>query len=572
LEAYVSRLRRILAPHGLLLERRGSGYALELGSAVLDAARFEELVVEAGEAADRQEHDGVAKLSEEALGLWRAEPLAELSLEGDARIELDRLEELRLRALAQRFGAALALGRQEQVVGELRQLVDEHPYRERFAAQLMTALYRSGRQAEALEVYERTRRRLDDDLGLVPGPELRELSARIVRQEPELLPAQPNGGPSPAPAVESRRRPWRLAGVLAAAGVAVAVALSWAFLAGGSSAADDTTRVALVIPLPLVAGREDTFGTPFVEGLLRAEHDRKVQTETIALTEFTDDPNRPLPSAVGRLARRLRGGDFDLVLLAGSAGFGRRATSSEFQRMTRRSPETRFVFVDACCLRDVGLDGEQNVAAVSFDDRESGYLVGYLAGLVEARETRRGDPVMSTIGGWKGLPPVEALIEGFERGIHETLPKTEVLVDYSNNFVDQDLCARIANSQIDAGSTIVFPAAGTCSLGALRIAGARGVWGIGVDGDRSDLGPHILASTVKRFDRAVELVVQWYEQGTLPKGEDIVLGIDDDAVGIVGLSPKIPAVIREKMGVLAQSLTLDDELSPEAGQADQTAG
>jgi basic membrane protein A len=231
-----------------------------------------------------------------------------------------------------------------------------------------------------------------------------------------------------------------------------------------------------------------------------------------------------------------------------------------------------FVLLDMCCLRDVKLDGEANVTAVSFDDRESGFLVGYLAGLVQGRQPRRGDPVMSTIGGWKDLPPVEALIEGFARGVRDALPGTEVLVDYSNNFVDQDLCARIANSQIDAGSTIVFPAAGTCSLGALRIAGARGVWGIGVDGDRSDLGPHILASTVKRFDRAVELVVQWYEQGTLPKGEDIVLGIDDDAVGIVGLSPKIPAVIREKMGVLAQSLTLDDELSPEAGQADQTAG
>jgi basic membrane lipoprotein Med (substrate-binding protein (PBP1-ABC) superfamily)/DNA-binding SARP family transcriptional activator len=558
LEAYVSRLRQALSPHELALERRGRAYALELDGAVLDAAQFREVVDEAGRAAGAGDDRRVAELSEQALALWRGPPLAELSLEGDAQMELSRLEELRLRTLELGFGAALALGNHDQVVGEVQQAVDENPYRERFVSQLMLALYRSGRQAEALEVYERTRRRLDEDLGLVPSPELRDLSGRIVRQDAELLHAGPVAGSAPPPAAESRRRTRRLAGAAAAAAVVgVGLVLAWAVGAGGTSAGDGPPRVALVIPLELEAGREDTFGTPFVEGLLRVARDRQLETETVAWEDFTDDPLRPDAAGARRLAGWLRDGDFDLVLIAGGAG------GDVLAPELRRSPETTFVWLDTCCIgEDRWPVAAPNELAVSFDDDKSGYLVGYLAGLVEARLGRRDRSVVSAIGGVDWVPAVKALVEGFERGVREALPDVEVLVDYSNTFLQQDVCARIANRQIDAGSTIVFPAAGTCSLGALRVAGARGVWGIGVDGDRSLLGPHILASTVKRLDRAVELAVQWYLQGTMPRGEQVVLGLDDDAVGIAGLSPELPPEIRERIGRIAELLTAAETLAP----------
>jgi basic membrane protein A len=138
------------------------------------------------------------------------------------------------------------------------------------------------------------------------------------------------------------------------------------------------------------------------------------------------------------------------------------------------------------------------------------------------------------------------------------LPNADVLVDYSGSFVQQSVCARIASSQIDKGATTVFPAAGTCSLGALDAAGIRGVWGIGVDADRSQLGSHVLASTVKRYDRAVELALRWYVQGTLPAGEDIVLGLNDDAVGVAGISADVPAEIRSEIARLAASFRREE--------------
>jgi basic membrane protein A len=223
-----------------------------------------------------------------------------------------------------------------------------------------------------------------------------------------------------------------------------------------------------------------------------------------------------------------------------------------FAREAPKNPHTRFVWIDLCCLEDLGLVESPNATTMSFDDEEAGYLVGYLAGLMEARRFRPGRTVVSAIGGLP-VPPVVALLDGYERGVRRTLPDADVLVDYAGSFVEQSTCARLAGRQIDAGATTVFPAAGTCSLGALEAAGIRGVWGIGVDADRSRLGPHVLASTVKRMDRAVELAVRWFVQGTLPAGEDVVLGLDDDAVGVAGISPDVPAEIRSKIARLAAS-------------------
>ena len=164
----------------------GGRYAALLDGAALDAWQFEQLADAAAAAAAAGDRERAVTASTAALSLWRGPIVADIPLGSTGDNEAKRLEELRLRTLEVRFDAELALGRHDEAVGELQAAVGRHPYRERFVSQLMLALYRSGRQADALEVYERTRRRLGDELGLRPGAELQQLSARIVRQEPEL--------------------------------------------------------------------------------------------------------------------------------------------------------------------------------------------------------------------------------------------------------------------------------------------------------------------------------------------------------------------------------------------------
>jgi DNA-binding SARP family transcriptional activator len=183
LQVRVSQLRKALGAGGAALETKPSGYLLRLQPGQLDLDRFEHLVAEAQQAADPGE--SAAKLRE-ALALWRGPPLAEFAYEDFAQSALARLEERRLTALERRIDADLELGHHSEVIGELEQLNAEHPLRERPRAQLMLALYRSGRQAEALDVFQKTRRVLVEELGIDPGSALQQLEKAILRQDPDL--------------------------------------------------------------------------------------------------------------------------------------------------------------------------------------------------------------------------------------------------------------------------------------------------------------------------------------------------------------------------------------------------
>ena len=185
LQVRVSQLRKALGEWGGLVVTRAPGYVLRVDAEQLDLVRFERLVAEA-EGAD----PGVAASKlREGLSLWRGSPLADLGFESFAQPAIARLEELRLVAIEKRVDADLALGRHAEVVGELEALVVEHPLRERVRAQLMLALYRCGRQADALAAYQRARRELVDELGIEPSVSLRELEQSILRQDPALEPA-----------------------------------------------------------------------------------------------------------------------------------------------------------------------------------------------------------------------------------------------------------------------------------------------------------------------------------------------------------------------------------------------
>jgi DNA-binding SARP family transcriptional activator len=183
LQYHVSRLRKALAPsEAIVTEQRG--YLIRVGPDELDVLRFERLL----EQAEQSPPEVATELLRQALDLWRGPALGDLAQESFAGVEFARLEELRLIAVERRIEAELALGRHAEVVADLEAFVREHPLRERFRAQLMLALYRSGRQVEALGVYRAARRQLVEELGIEPGPDLQELERAILRQDPELAP------------------------------------------------------------------------------------------------------------------------------------------------------------------------------------------------------------------------------------------------------------------------------------------------------------------------------------------------------------------------------------------------
>ena len=227
LQNYISQLRKALGA-GVVVTR-GQGYVLEVEPAAVDSVRFERLVDEARTALQNRDPAGAVDRVRRALALWRGPALADAAGEPFAQAEIARLDELRAAAEETELEAELAAGRHREVSGRFEALLAEHPLRERLWWLLMLALYRSGRQADALRAYQKARAHLREELGIDPGVDLRELEAAILRQDPALdgllapAPATvaPAGGPGPAPPAATvrtgppaRRRPGPLVGRL----------------------------------------------------------------------------------------------------------------------------------------------------------------------------------------------------------------------------------------------------------------------------------------------------------------------------------------------------------------------
>jgi basic membrane protein A len=184
-----------------------------------------------------------------------------------------------------------------------------------------------------------------------------------------------------------------------------------------------------------------------------------------------------------------------------------------------------------------------NLLGLLFKEQETGYLVGYLAGLEEKR--RPGPDVIGSVGGQK-QPPVDRFIAGYQAGAKAADPGIKTLNGYSQDFSDQAKCKQVALNQIEQGAGVIFQVAGGCGLGALDAAKEKHVWGIGVDADQSFLGPHILTSAVKRVDTAVYDAIKLVVDGKF-KGGNIVFGLKDNGVDIGKISPKVPQSEVEKV-------------------------
>jgi DNA-binding SARP family transcriptional activator len=203
-QIHVSALRKVL-PEGVLVTR-SPGYALQIVPDAVDLVRFERLHKNGQAALAAGSVARAVELLREAVALWRGPALGEFD-EPFAAIESARLEELRLAAIEDRIDAELAVGDHAGLAGELEALVARHPLRERLRGQLMLALYRSGRQAEALEGYRELRAMLTTELGIEPSPALRELERRVLQQDPSLEVAKPRQPAAPVYVTAPSRRP-----------------------------------------------------------------------------------------------------------------------------------------------------------------------------------------------------------------------------------------------------------------------------------------------------------------------------------------------------------------------------
>ncbi|HET9243782.1 MAG TPA: BTAD domain-containing putative transcriptional regulator [Gaiella sp.] len=197
-QVYVSELRKAIGREALVSD--GVGYRLSTAECAFDVARFETLAERSRALLDDGDASGAARTARDALSLWRGQALADVAYEEFAQAEVERLEALRLSVVETRIGADLRLGRAAELVGELEALVAEHPRREPFVRDLMLALYRSGRQADALDVFRNARRRFVAGLGVEPGRALGDLERAILRQEGRLLvpDADPRAATRPA--------------------------------------------------------------------------------------------------------------------------------------------------------------------------------------------------------------------------------------------------------------------------------------------------------------------------------------------------------------------------------------
>jgi basic membrane lipoprotein Med (substrate-binding protein (PBP1-ABC) superfamily) len=330
----------------------------------------------------------------------------------------------------------------------------------------------------------------------------------------------------------------RWLGVAAASAVAVAAITIALVLRDGSSGHPANRRVTVII-----GAAQQTNPPPVVALALDGAH--------AAERDFGADVHVVYGGVPGALdAHGIRSLLERVASLSGLVYTPFIASDEIIARVAREFPQTRFVV--GYQVESAPYSGLGNVTGITFSDRELGYLAGYLGALMSHRGA------VSVVGG-APVPVVLDLVEGFVEGAHAANPSIRVLRGYSGTFDDQSRCEALAKHQIDAGSRVIFNAAGNCGFGALEAAGIRGVWGIGVDKDLSYLGPHILASAVKRLDRATELGIKLFLDDALPRGRTVVLDLSTDSVGLVGINTRVSTSVRQELLQVAAKLRRRDQ-------------
>jgi basic membrane protein A and related proteins len=276
-------------------------------------------------------------------------------------------------------------------------------------------------------------------------------------------------------------------------------------------------RVGLVVQPP---GINDPYGRGAYAGIERATRELGIKGRVL-----TPAPKEGYAPSLVLCAQQ----GYDLVLATGFE------SASAVDAVAQRRPETCFGIIDI--THEALPHRPPNVQGIVFSDEQAGCLAGYLAALVLTLSA--GENVISSVGG-RPVPAVERYIAGYEAGARLVDPDIRLLRGYTDDFLDPLKGRSVALGQIARGSRVVFQVAGACGLGALEAAKEHGVWGIGVDVDQSELGPHVLTSAVKRFDVAVFSTIEQLAQGTFETGSTTRFSLQDGGVGLGAVSDRVP--------------------------------
>lgn len=319
----------------------------------------------------------------------------------------------------------------------------------------------------------------------------------------------------------------------------VLAAVAVGIVAATGSAAAKTRPAAKIKPSSFTVGivadtgglNDHGFNHLAYEGALEAQHRLGVKKQVLAATSSAD--------YVPYLTKEAESGD-QLVV---AVGFD---FTNALGQVAKEFPKTKFAIIDTPAATIPGKP--KNVEGLIFKSQQSGYLVGYLSGLISKAKHYT---TVSTVGG-QDIPSVTAYIAGFQAGGKAADPKLKFLNGFSNDFSDQAKCETIADNQISEGSKIIFQVAGGCGLGALQAAKQKGVWGIGVDADQGYLGSYILTSALKKVDVAVFDATKALLNGKFAAGKDIVNSVATGGTGYGRLNATAKPYAKQLTKVLAE--------------------
>lgn len=321
--------------------------------------------------------------------------------------------------------------------------------------------------------------------------------------------------------------------VRSSAAVAIVVALAVAVFgaAGSSAASTKASQFTLGIVADTGGLNDHGFNHLAYEGSIEAHKMLGVKTQVTQAQSSSQ--------YVPLLTKEAQAGD-QLVVAVGFDFI------DALGQVAKQFPKTHFAIIDTPASAIKG--HPKNVEGLTFESQQSGYLVGYLAGLVSKA---KGWKTVSSVGG-QNIPSVTAYIAGFQQGGKAADPGLTFLNGFSQNFTDQAACETIANNQISQGSKIVFQVAGGCGLGALQAAKQHGDLGIGVDADQGYLGSYILTSALKHVDVAVEQAAASLLKGKFDAGGDLVYSVTNNGTGYGKLNAVGKPYASKLNAVLAQ--------------------
>ena len=280
---------------------------------------------------------------------------------------------------------------------------------------------------------------------------------------------------------------------------------------GGESTAAPAKKIKVGLVTDIGGLNDRSFNQSAYQGLQRAQKELGVDIRVVPSKQNSDYvPN------LTSLARQ----KYDLVIAVGFL------MGEATEKVANAFPQTNFAIIDSSQQAMKSKPG--NLEGLLFKEQESGYLVGYMAGLYA--KDKGGKQVVSSVGGQK-IPPVDHYIAGFQAGAKAANPDIKTLNDYSQDFVAPDKCKELALKQIAAGSQVVFQVAGGCGLGALDAAKEKSVEGIGVDADQAYLGPQIMTSALKKVDVAVFDTIKSVQDNKFAKGTDTVFDLKVNGTG-----------------------------------------